>query len=145
MPRSERATTHHAAAPVSRALSVTELERMWQSDRDSPAEPWSSPTRIIVRRSSPDDLRNDRLRVLIDGCPLARLGYGETSGRIVTPGFHAVRVANPFFSRTCVVEVRPGRQVCLQCGTGRLRAAWLTRALSRLGRWYPWLAPEPDR
>ena len=144
MQRSEHASTQRSAPPVSRALRIAELERMWRLDSLSPAEPRPSQTRIVVRRNSPHDAKNDQVLVLIDEHPLAALRYGEVSVQAVEPGRHSVCVSNSWFARTLVVEVEHARPLYLQCGTGLRGRKWLARLLSRLGDVNLWLVLDPE-
>lgn len=129
---------------MSRALSVTELERIWRLDSGSPAEPRRSQTRIVVRRSSAHDLKNDQVHVSIDDRPFAALRYGEVSAQVVEPGRHTVRVSNRWLWRALVVDVAQACPSYLQCGTGLPPGRWLPRLLSRLSGLNVWLVLEPE-
>ena len=91
--------------------------------RDDFARAWLD-TAIVVRRNSPHDFQDRQIYLWIDDEPLGKIRYGEAINRSIDPGRHTVKVFNTLFTRTLDVDVAPGEQVKVQCGTGMPTVGW---------------------
>jgi hypothetical protein len=118
-----------------------DFERAWQAA--APRPPRITPeTTIIVRRNSPDDFQDRQIYVWIDDEPLGKIRYGDAINHAVEPGRHTVRVFNTLLSRTLALDVAPGEQVRVQCGTGMPTAGWLMMMFLHVTYLRVWLTRE---
>jgi hypothetical protein len=118
-----------------------DFERAWQAATPRPAR-ITPETTIIVRRNSPDDFQDRQIYVWIDDEPLGKIRYGDAINHAVEPGRHTVRVFNTLLSRTLALDVAPGEQVRVQCGTGMPTAGWLMMMFLHVTYLRVWLARE---
>jgi hypothetical protein len=104
----------------------TDFERAWQLDDSAPKRCVVVPqTTITVTRSSPNDFQDRQIYLWIDDEPLGKIRYGAAISRPVDPGQHTVRAFNTLFTRTLTVDVAPGEELRVRCGTGMPTAGWL--------------------
>jgi len=120
-----------------------DFERAWQLDAVNPRKVTVAPeTAILVRRTSPHDFQDRQIYVWIDEEPLGKIRYGETINRQIEPGRHTVRVFNTLLSRTLAVDVAPGEQIHVQCGTGMPAVGWLMMMFVHVTYLRVWLTRE---
>ena len=115
-----------AASPVlsKNVPAVVDTPDLELFNRDDFARAWSDAA-IVVRRNSPHDFQDRQIYLWIDDEPLGKIRYGEAINRAIDPGRHTVKVFNTLFTRTLDVDVAPGEQVTVQCGTGMPTVGWL--------------------
>ena len=81
-------------------------------------------SRVTVRRTEADDVRDRQVVVSIDGEPLATLMFGQEVTREVAPGAHRLKAHNTLFWRNIETELQPGEHarfvVANRAGTGTL-------------------------
>ncbi len=119
----------------------TDWERAWQAD--APRTVRRVPeTAIVVRRSSPHDFQDRQIYLWIDEEPLGKIRYGEAIVRPIEPGRHTVRVFNTLLTRRLTLDVAPGEQARVQCGTGMPAAGWLMMMFVHVTYLRVWLARE---
>jgi len=124
-------------------FTFEDFERAWQRDADAPKKVRITPeTAIIVRRCSPNDFQDRQIYLFIDEEPLGKIRYGDAISRQIEPGQHTVRVFNTLFSRSLTVDVAPGEQVRLQCGTGLPTAGWLMMIFLHVSYLKVWITRE---
>ncbi|HXG90392.1 MAG TPA: hypothetical protein VNJ02_18860 [Vicinamibacterales bacterium] len=120
-----------------------DFERAWQRDADLPRHGGVVPeTAIVVRRTSPNDFQDRQIYVWIDDEAMGKIRYGDAISRPIEPGPHTVRVFNTMFTRTLTVDVAPGEQVRVQCGTGMPEAGWLLMVFLHVTYLRVWLLRE---
>jgi hypothetical protein len=64
--------------------------------------------RIVLSRTSPDDIGVREIYVSIDGQAAGVLRPGDVIAREVAPGHHVVKATNTLFRRTCECDLAPG-------------------------------------
>jgi hypothetical protein len=120
-----------------------DFERAWQLDTHEPRGARITPeTAILVRRTSPRDFQDRQIYLWIDDEPLGKIRYGEAINQPTAPGQHTVRVFNTMFTRTLTIDVAPGEQVRVQCGTGMPTAGWLMMIFLHVTYLRVWLTRE---
>jgi hypothetical protein len=120
-----------------------DFERAWQRDQDaSRSTPVIPESAIVVRRTSPQDFQDRQIYLWIDDEALGKIRYGEAISRPIEPGRHTVRVFNTMFTRTLSVDVMPGEQVRVQCGTGMPTAGWLMMMFLHVTYLRVWVSRE---
>ncbi len=67
-----------------------------------------SPARLVVERTSRDDVRTRQIILSLDGEPWATLLYGESASRDIVAGTHRLRAYNTLVWRTVEFDVAPG-------------------------------------
>ena len=103
-----------------------ELERLWARTPGGPPRPAAAPqATLTVSRNSPHDFSDRQIYVWIDGEACGKIRYGDAIVRDVTPGRHHVRVFNTLLSRTLTLDIAPGEQARLRCGTGMPEVGYL--------------------
>lgn len=123
------AALHQPAAPEP-AIDTSDLSVLVRAYLGADEPPLPTPTavrraQITISRHDPDDIQDRQILLFVDDEPWGRVRYGQAITREVTPGTHRVRAFNTLFSRTLVVDVRPGEHVRLRCGNGFPKAGWL--------------------
>ena len=82
--------------------------------------------RVVVSRTSPDDVQQRQMIVKIDGEEIATLMYGQTTTHEVEPGPHRITVDNTWVWKTVAFSVGPDEEVRF-------------RIINRAGRFTWWL------
>ena len=122
------------------------FERAWQHVADTPGHVRVTPeTAILVSRTSPNDFQDRQIYLWVDEEPLGKIRYGDEVARPVEPGRHSIRVFNTMFTRTLTVDVSPGEQVRVQCGTGMPTAGWLLMIFLHVTYLRVWVLREGPR
>lgn len=117
-----------------------DFERAWQRDADaSKRVTVVPPTAITINRNSPHDFQDRQIYLWIDDEPLGKIRYGAAITRSVAPGRHTVRAFNTLFTRTLSVDVAPGEETRVRCGTGMPTAGWLMMVLLHVTYLRVWL------
>lgn len=120
-----------------------DFERAWQLDTHEPCRARITPeTAILVRRTSPHDFQDRQIYLWIDDEPLGKIRYGEAINQPTEPGQHTIRVFYTMFTRTLTIDVAPGEQVRVQCGTGMPAAGWLMMIFLHVTYLRVWLSRE---
>lgn len=120
-----------------------DFERAWQLDTPEPGHLRITPeTAILVRRTSPHDFQDRQIYLWIDDEPLGKIRYGEAIKQPTEPGEHTIRVFNTMFTRALTINVAPGEQVRVQCGTGMPAAGWLMMVFLHVTYLRVWLTRE---
>ena len=70
-----------------------------------------SPTRVIITRTSPDDVGQRQVIVSIDDGPRAQLMFGETTSWEVVPGRHVLKAHNTLVRKTIEFDAGTGEEV----------------------------------
>lgn len=71
----------------------------------------ASPSRLVVERTSKEDVRQRQIVVSLDGEPFATLLYGESATRNIAPGPHRLRAYNTLVWKTVEFDAAPGESV----------------------------------
>jgi hypothetical protein len=71
----------------------------------------SSPARLTVTRTSPDDVGQRQIVLTLDGQPLSTLLSGESVTREILPGLHRLRAHNTLVWKTVEFDAAPGAHV----------------------------------
>jgi hypothetical protein len=71
----------------------------------------ASPSRLVVERTSKEDVRQRQIIVSLDGEPFATLLYGESATRNIAPGPHRLRAYNTLVWKTVEFDAAPGESV----------------------------------
>jgi hypothetical protein len=106
-------------------LSV--LVRAYHGPQGPPAD---APTavksaQLTVARRDVDDFQDRQILLFVDDEPWGKVRYGAEVTRDIAPGPHRVRVFNTLFSKTILLDVKPGEHVRLKTGNGFPKAGWL--------------------
>jgi hypothetical protein len=131
------------AVPDRGTFEREDFERAWH--HGAPAIPhFAREATLIVRRSSAHDFQDRQIYLWIDEEPLGKIRYGDVLTRRIEPGRHTVRVFNTLFSRTLTVDVAPGEQVRVQCGTGMPTAGWLLMVILHVTYLRVWVTKDEE-
>jgi hypothetical protein len=71
----------------------------------------ASPARLIVTRTSRDDVGTRQIILSLDGEPWATLLDGQSATRDIAPGPHRLRAYNTLVWKTVEFDVAPGESV----------------------------------
>jgi hypothetical protein len=75
--------------------------------------------KVVVARTSPEDMQERELYVAVDGQRRGILRYGDSLTLPVSPGHHQLRVHNTISRRYAEFEIADGQQVCFRAANVR--------------------------
>jgi hypothetical protein len=102
----------------------------------------SPPTRLTIRRQSPEDIQQREIFIALDGAEFAILRYGDSVTRDVAPGAHELRVHNTLFRQRRQLQLSPGEHLRFRVVN---RPGWGTYAMmSVLGAGPVYLSVERE-
>jgi hypothetical protein len=103
-----------------------------------------SPARLIVERTSRDDVQTRQIILSLDGDPWTTLLYGESASCGIAPGKHRLRAYNTLVWRTVEFDVAPGESVRFSAVNRAGRGTAALIALLGVGPLYVTLERLPD-
>ncbi len=96
----------------------------------------ASESKIILTRTSPDDIQQRQVIVKLDGAWIGDLMYGKTIKRTVAPGRHTLRLDNTWKKTTVEFSLEPGEEATFRVINRAGRFTWLLVATLGAGPMY---------
>ena len=69
------------------------------------------PARVVISRTSPDDVGQRQVIVSVDDGPRAQLMFGESASWDVAPGRHVLKAHNTLVRKTVEFDVATGEEI----------------------------------
>jgi len=101
-------------------------------------------SRITVSRTSPDDIKQRQIVVLLDGRRLGELMAGDEMSHVVEPGRHRLKVDNTWNWKNVDFTVAPGEHVRFQTVSRGGRFTWFLVGTIGVGPMYVSVERLPD-
>ena len=83
------------------------------------------PARIVLKRTSPEDVKQRQVIVKLDGEHIGNLMFGRSMTREIEPGHHTLRVDNTWNKRTIEFDVAEGADAVFHVTNRVGRFTWL--------------------
>jgi hypothetical protein len=120
----------HTAAPVEPFVDTSDLSVLERAFHGPETPAREAPTSIksaqlTVSRNDADDFQDRQIYFFVDDEPWGNVRYGQALTRDVVPGTHKVRAFNTLFSKTLMLDIRPGEHVRLRTANGFPTAGFL--------------------
>jgi hypothetical protein len=93
-------------------------------------------TRVIISRTSPDDIKHRQIIVKLDGKRLGELMYGDEISRVIEPGRHRLQADNTWNWKTIEFNAAPGEQIRFKTVNRGGRFTWFLVGTLGVGPMY---------
>jgi hypothetical protein len=93
-------------------------------------------SRLIVSRTSPDDIKQRQIIVKLDGKRLGELMHGDEISRAIEPGRHRLQVDNTWNWKTIEFNAEPGEQIRFRTVNRGGRFTWFLVGTLGVGPMY---------
>ncbi|HLJ51407.1 MAG TPA: hypothetical protein VKU01_35615 [Bryobacteraceae bacterium] len=101
------------------------------------------PARIVLKRTSPEDVRQRQVIVKLDDEHIGNLMFGKTMTRAVDPGHHTLRVDNTWNKRKMEFDIAEGGEAVFRVINRAGRFTWFL--VSALGAGPMYVSIEPEK
>lgn len=99
--------------------------------------------RLVVARTSPDDLKQRQIIVKLDGEWVGDLLYGKTLSRTIPAGAHTLKVDNTWNKKSLEFKAAPGEEVRFRVVNRPGKFTWFLVASLGAGPMYVSIEREP--
>ncbi len=99
--------------------------------------------RLVVTRTSPDDLKQRQIIVKLDGEWVGDLLYGKILTRAISPGQHTLKVDNTWNKKSVDFKVAPGEEARFRVVNRPGKFTWFLVASLGAGPMYVSIEREP--